>query len=1689
MRRWMSTAAIAGLVLQGLGLSVLTAPSASADWRDLSTFTADALPTWQTNGIAWTVETAGGVVYVGGTFTKVRPPGAAAGTNEVTRDNLAAFDAATGELLPCAPSILLGTSGGTIRALKASPDGSRLYVGGSFSRVDGVGVANLVSIDTATCQLSSTSSFRRPAVAATVRAIDATSNAVYFGGDFTSVDGQSRPRYAAVTTAGALTAATVNLNAPVRAIVAAEDHGKVVIGGNFTSVNGSTAINKLVGVDPATGAVVQTYPGWIPTNSVPKVLIRDSSSFYLGAEGTGGGVFDGRLKGSLDGATLAWKDVCLGATQSLALYQGVLYSGSHAHDCSQTPGGFPDGKRHHLLAQSADDKTIVAWFPNTNGGLGEALGPRSMVVAGNQMYVVGEFTVVNGVPQQGITRFATEPDTGYVDAPILTGSSKQVGKNLISWTAGWDEDDDAVTYELYRTGTQAPIYTTTVSSREWNRPRLSYMDTVTPGQTYSYSIRTSDGTNVSPKGAPVSVTAATTAEPYNGAVFEDGPVLNWKLDETSGSAAADDSGAGNAGVFSNVTLGGASALSSGIGRSAGFNGSNSRVSTANTTAKAGPNTYSVELWFRTSSTRGGKMIGFGNSRTGNSSNYDRHLYLTNSGQVVYGNYAGSVQTITSPGTYRNDAWHYVVGTTGSNGMRLYVDGVLVGTNATKTAQQFNGYWKVGGDQLNSWPGSHTSNFFSGSLDEVAVYEKALSPARVFEHYKQGRGTVTDNQAPTAPTGLAATANSSKVSLSWNASSDNMLVTGYEVHRSMQANFTPSQATLVALVDGSSTSTVDTASPGTWYYKVVAVDGNGNHSGSSNQVSVDVVDAQAPTTPGSLTATAFGDQVDLSWQLSTDDNSVSGYHVYRLTSAGGTPSAATLVGSVPTGSFTDTSVPPGTWYYKVVAFDEAGNASNPSDPASAKTTDASTAIDFDGIDAMAPAPAFTMTQQGSSTIASATLVGPSDSRFTYRGAGDFRFGTTYPDTLMYQPTSRDPHSWGSPSVWSVQFTTDAAQFEVYTKYYNVNQAIQVKVDGHRTTAVPRLVNGTSLGSRMVYKVDFGSAQTRNITLEVFLTPFGGIYLPPGATLTKSAALTTRWMVLGDSISGGSNANSGGGAGTWISRAADYLGWDDPWNQAIGGTGYVADNNGTSKRLIDRVDGDVTPYAPKRLVVWAGVNDQTLSQSSIATAAGQLYAKLKADDPGTRVYVAGPWSQSGNPTNGLQNTDETIRVAAKTAGLPFFSPITGKVFDATGTLVAQQRPWITGTGSVANPTGDGNADVYVGNDGVHPSDAGHAYIARRMALALEQLTKGEPAFDTVAPTGPASLTATVDQQTVHLSWPAASDNVGVTGYDVYRGTSAGFTPSSANKVANVTGTSADDLAVPAGTYVYKVVATDAAGNAGPAAASSSVTVLAADTAAPTTPSGVTTSVSGPDVTVSWQASSDNRGVTGYDVYRGSAADFTPGTSSKVATVTGTSSTDTGVLGGTWYYKVIAFDDAGNRSASSDAASAVVVPPASTSTTLSPTADTYVNAGNRTQNYGSTTSAIVDGSPVQQFLLRFDLPAAPSGQQLTSATLRLHTTGQSFASSVDDMEVRLASNTWDESTVTYETRPAVSSTVVGTQGPVDLNGTYEITLSASQLRALGAGETTLAVVMAGGDNAQFWSSNVGNSALRPELDLSFS
>ena len=176
------------------------------------------------------------------------------------------------------------------------------------------------------------------------------------------------------------------------------------------------------------------------------------------------------------------------------------------------------------------------------------------------------------------------------------------------------------------------------------------------------------------------------------------------------------------------------------------------------------------------------------------------------------------------------------------------------------------------------------------------------------------------------------------------------------------------------------------------------------------------------------------------------------------------------------------------------------------------------------------------------------------------------------------------------------------------------------------------------------------------------------------------------------------------------------------------------------------------------------------------------------------------------------------------------------------------------------------------------------------------------DTTAPTTPTNLVASnVSETTATLTWTASTDNVGVIGYDVFK--NGTFLASTTATTYNVTG-----LTV-ATTYTFTVTAKDAAGNT--SAASSAATVTTVDTTAPTVPTNLASSNTTQTSTdLTWTASTDNVGVTGYDVFKDGAF---------LASTTATTYGVTGLTASTTYsFTVKSKDAAGNTSASSTALS---------------------------------------------------------------------------------------------------------------------------------------------------------------------------
>ena len=775
-RGWVVLAAMA-LAVAG---TVIPAGSAAADTNpvapeSLPTVSADSLPTVQVNGVVWAQVVVGNTVYATGSFTSARPAGSPAGTNETPRSNILAYDIRTGVLITSwAPT--LNAQG---LAIAASSDGTRIFVGGDFTSVSGVGKNRIVALDATTGAVVSPFS---ASVNSEVNAVAVSGNVLYVGGIFSTSSGNARSRLAAFsTTNGALLSWAPVSNRQIMAITAPAGTNKVIVGGRFTTLNGVAAVG-MGALDSATGATLSWPVNTIVMNSGDNAGINSLTNDGTRVFGTGytfgsGGNFENNFSADLSG-NLLWVNGCRGDNYSSIPIGGVLYTVSHAHDCSQV-GNFPQTLPTWTFQRAMAWTTAAGthgesnmfgnftgrpasenldWSPQMDVGSYTGQEQAAWSVSGNSQYVVlgGEFPRVNFVGQQGLARFPVTsiapnkqgPQTPDELTPTLTAVG--VGALRVSWTATFDRDNRWLTYDVVRDG--AVIGSVTASSTWWKRPTVAFVDTTaTPGSTVTYTIRARDsfgntiaGTTSTTGTAPAS---ARLSGRYADAVRGDGASIYWRLGESSGGTGYDWVGGHNL-TMSGVTRGTAGALVGDADTATTFPSGTSGVPAVTSVSELGPQYFSVEAWFNTTTTQGGKILGYGNSKTGNSTTYDRHIYMTNTGQLVFGVYQGGTRVVTSPNTYNDGKWHQVAAAFGNGAMQLFVDGALVASRTdTTNAQYFNGYWRVGGDTLSTgWPNAPTRSRFGGAIDDVAVYPSVLSAATVLQHYQLARSA---NQPPTA----------------------------------------------------------------------------------------------------------------------------------------------------------------------------------------------------------------------------------------------------------------------------------------------------------------------------------------------------------------------------------------------------------------------------------------------------------------------------------------------------------------------------------------------------------------------------------------------------------------------------------------------------------------------------------------------------------------------------------------------------------------------------------------------------------------------------------------------------------------------------------------------------------------------------------------------------------------------------
>jgi chitodextrinase len=985
----MAAVASAGLVV---GVAVAPAHAEIGPGADPATMTAAPLPTWQTNGTVWDMAVVNGVVYVGGNFTSVRPPGAAPGTNEVTRNRLAAFNAQTGDLLswtlsatsapwPTTDSACTPLGGGqaecaTVWAVTPTPKGNAVVVGGDFQALNGSVRAGLASFSACTLPTPTSTSCAagtgvlnttfKPSVSGRIYTVAATNSSVYIGGLVTRASGLGATGVAALdypagTAKSGFTPPPVvkgsgNGNTGVRKLVVTEDGSRLIVGGGYDSLNGR-AIHGLQAVDGATGqSAPWEFTGIDKTSFITGLKIYDNVVYTTGD--SWGSPSEGIIALDVANGRLRWSDGCRGASHSMAMADnGVIYVGSHSHDCQDMEGGFPeqyngypldDSRRYTLRAEipnGSPSARLLPWSPRSNDGN----GARAMQFddVNGDLWLGGELTTIDSAPQQGLTRFSSLNSGGLNRKPLkpnppLVTSTRVTSGGValvdIAIQAVEDPDSPRLTYELIRDDQPgSPIFTTTARAMPWALGWIHYQDSVAPGSKHTYDVRVTDPLTATNRSDPRTITAAGASTSLANQAKADGAATQYSFESRVNGLYVDGvSGKTATPGGSGVTTSAGNGFS---GNAVTFNGSQSARSVVVEGSQAWTTRqFSLEAMFKTNTRNGGSMLAFGSTNsTSDTSPNNMGLYMDNAGRLNFGLQPHAVRAnpfefptttarpaVTTSAGYADNAWHHVVATFQPNGSRIYVDGNLAAESTTMVwTMPINGYLRMGAEWVQFFPNAPTANWWTGSLDEVAMYKYPLSPAQVKAHSGAVFQTTNPDPAPATPTGLRVTGTTtSSVSLAWDAVSG---ATSYVVSR---------DGTDLPGVTGTSLTDTGRASGTTYSYTVRARNAAGFSSPSAPvKGTTDAVIPQPPATPTGLRVTGTtSTTVSLAW------DAVSGATSYVVSRGG------TALPAVSGTSLTDSGRTPATSYTYTVLARNAAGSSKESGSVTAKTT-AAQVVDY------------------------------------------------------------------------------------------------------------------------------------------------------------------------------------------------------------------------------------------------------------------------------------------------------------------------------------------------------------------------------------------------------------------------------------------------------------------------------------------------------------------------------------------------------------------------------------------------------------------------------------------------------------------------------------------------------------------------------------------------------------------------
>jgi ABC-type glycerol-3-phosphate transport system permease component/chitodextrinase len=670
---------------------------------------------------------------------------------------------------------------------------------------------------------------------------------------------------------------------------------------------------------------------------------------------------------------------------------------------------------------------------------------------------------------------------------------------------------------------------------------------------------------------------------------------------------------------------------------------------------------------------------------------------------------------------------------------------------------------------------------------------------------------TDSEAPSTPAGVTATPKSAtEIDLEWTPSTDNAAVAAYRVYR---------DNALLVTVGSPSWNDTGLSAASAHTYSVTAIDASGNSSGGSPVVSATSLtdtapDSSKPTAPTDVTVTSSASMsATVSWTASTDNVSVVSYTITRDPKFDSKVASDNLIKvSGSTTSFVDHTVIPATTYkYTITAADAALNASDGSKVGSVTTPSGS-------------APAADTTKPSVPGALSASVKSATEIDLSWTASTDnvavaayhvYKDGSVF--ATVGSTNWRDTVSAGSSHNYQIA-AVDAAGNES-----DKNAQVTKSLADTTAPSVPGTLTVTSTSWNST-KLTW-TASTDNVAVTSYSIARDGtdISLVSGATTSFVDATAKPWTAYSYTVTAldaagnkapstaatittpGPTAAEAAPVNTTLSPVMDsYV------DEANASTGYgdkdvllASGASGAAKKIYIRFDLSQAPAGIVHGATLVLYSNKASSGYSVEAVSDILWSE-------TTKWIDYPAFSYAGTLKPLAPTGVKAAWNADASAVAVsWTQATDKAAVGSYTVVRTTNP-NDGTAPVRTLV-SGDASSF--NDVTTLPDSGYTYTV--LAADRAGTRSDTPAAvnvttptatdypdittDTLAPTAPAGLAATVKSGTeIDLSWTAATDNVAVSGYRVYRDGSI---------IASTGSTSWFDTTVdPNTTHIYQVTALD-------------------------------------------------------------------------------------------------------------------------------------------------------------------------------------------------------------------------------------------------------------------------------------------